>query len=94
MPKAVGVEPEDEDSMNGQGNPWQIDNTSSQDWLAQSVKQSVANWKQMLKQSKEAEIRMPDSKPIQKQPPSSDPYVEEFSSRKFGSGTLEFLQFE
>jgi hypothetical protein len=26
--------------------------------------------------------------------PTSNPYVEEFSSRKFGSQTLEFLQFE
>jgi hypothetical protein len=29
-----------------------------------------------------------------KEEPKIDPYVEEFSSRKFGSQTLEFLQFE
>ena len=27
-------------------------------------------------------------------PVSSDPYVEEFSSKKFGTGTLEFMQLE
>jgi hypothetical protein len=84
----VGNEPEDEDSMHGLPNASQ--EGSSPDWLAQSIKQSVADWKKLLHQSKQGEELK--SKPKPSQP--SNPYVEEFSSKKFSSGTLEFMKLE
>lgn len=92
--KAVENEPEDEDSMHDK------QQLSSPDWLAQSIKQSVADWRLALKKDKEA--LMKKKKPAQVETQAklpSDPYVEEFSSGKFGSGkfgtgTLEFIKLE
>lgn len=43
---------------------------------------------------KDSETPQTDNAIIPKEQPSSNPYVEEFSSGKFGTGTLEFMQFE
>mgnify|MGYP000981110009 CR=1 FL=1 len=43
---------------------------------------------------KDSETPQTDNAVIPKEQPSSNPYVEEFSSGKFGTGTLEFMQFE
>ena len=88
-------------------------NTDGQDWLAKSIRQSVADWKNILNQKpqpsklptekwveksyremKDSETPVTDNTVIPKDQPSSNPYVEAFSSGKFGTGTLEFMQFE
>ena len=46
------------------------------------------------KEMKDVETPLTDNAEIPKEQPSSNPYVEEFSSGKFGTGTLEFMQFE
>jgi hypothetical protein len=43
---------------------------------------------------KEIETPASDQNGLPKPELSSNPYVEEFSSKKFGTGTLEFMQFE
>ena len=43
---------------------------------------------------KEIETPASDQSGLPKPEQSSNPYIEEFSSKKFGTGTLEFMQFE
>lgn len=45
-------EPEDEDSMQGGNKPMSSQySQNADDWLAQSIRQSVSEWKKMLKKS-------------------------------------------
>lgn len=49
-------EPEDEDCMPKTSMPKPQETHYSGDWLAQSIKQSVSDWKQLLKKSKEEQM--------------------------------------
>ena len=50
-------EPEDEDSMQGANKPMSSQYSQNpEDWLAQSIRQSVSEWKKMLKKS-ETELK-------------------------------------
>ena len=66
----------------------------NEQWLAQSIKQSVADWKKLFRDQKGKKYSPPEETKNHKSGFQSDPYVEEFSSRKFGTGTMEFMQLE